>query len=80
MAIGRKDPRDVMKGYATTVKQTQELLKTAGKLEASDETALLVKLLQQQMDLGEAVLKKLSGISGELTTIREVLKAGFKER
>jgi len=78
-ALKKPDFREEMKGYATLIKQTKEMLKTHGSLDASDETAALVVLLQRQMQLGEGVLQKLSAISGELTTLRHAINGLAKK-
>ena len=77
-ALKRPDPRTELKGYATLIKQTKELLK-AGGLDASDETATLVILLQRQMQLGEGILQKLSAISGETVTLRHAINGLAKK-
>jgi hypothetical protein len=60
-----------MKGYATRIKQIKEL---AGEKDMSDETAAIILLAKQQMELGEKVLQKLSGLESGLTTLREAVK------
>jgi hypothetical protein len=63
-----------MKGYADRIKTTRELLKVAG-LEASDETAAIVLLLEGQSALADAVLPHLSKIEGELPILRAAIQA-----
>jgi hypothetical protein len=70
--MNRTDHRDVMKGYAERIKQIKEL--AGAKDTMSDETAALIMIFDHLRDSDERVLKKFSGIEGELNTIREVLK------